>query len=250
MSNVVAEYAYTDREGQFIAKKLRWEPGFDGGRSKDFTWRRPMPNWPEGTPQPWVNGLNAGLYYPQANANGPPVYKPTADSTVQGAIELEACRVGLYRIHDLLSAKMEMPIFVVEGEGKADLLKGLGFVAVSGPAGKSKWDVLWGSDFQDRRIVVIPDRDVATDGGMVWGNQVAASALYFNAASVRIVELPISELKPESQGGDIKDWILRKLERKPSAPTAARRGWVVEIVKASHEYSRLPIAQAADKAAA
>lgn len=241
MSNVVAEYMYTDRKGQFIAKKLRWEPGFDGGRSKDFTWRRPMPDWPQGEPPPWVNGLNAGWYYPQGSGQSL-VYKPTADKTVQGAIELEACRVGLYRIHDLLVAKMEMPIFVVEGEGKADLLKGLGFVAVSGPAGKSKWDVLWGSDFQDRRVVVIPDRDVATDGGMVWGHQVAASALYFNVASVRIVELPISELKPNSQGGDIKDWMLRKLERQPDAATATKRGWVVEIVKASHEYSRQPVA--------
>ena len=117
---------------------------------------------------------------------------------------------------------------MVEGERKANRLRELGFVAVSGPAGKSKWSSVWGSAFRGRRVCVIPDREPGTGdiSAMEWGEKVMASAIASDAESVRMVKLRPEELKPKLQGGDILDWIkfhFPNLEWERSSPAERKQ---------------------------
>lgn len=215
-SKVVATYEYHDRDGAVVAVKLRWEPGFDGLRSKDFTWRRPIPPqlaWeayqvPEHL-KSWAigDGLFKSQRYAYAEQRAKDVYfRKTDDIDDERAIMLPPLDPGIYRRHLVAKANVDHPILVVEGEGKADLLASMGFIATTGYAGKGKWNPVWSADFKGRRVVVIPDRD-PRDSAMDYGHAIMASAIYYQAASVRLVEIPLGELKPQYQGGDIKDWL-------------------------------------------
>jgi Protein of unknown function (DUF3631) len=111
-----------------------------------------------------------------------------------------------YRLPELIAAPPNVPVYVVEGEGKADLLHALGFVATSASGGAGKWTPDLNEWFRDRRVRIVIDND---GPGRKHG-QLVARNLDGIAADVRVVDLP--DL-PEK--GDVKEWLQND-------PTGAR----------------------------
>lgn len=231
----IEHYPYTDAHGELLAVKTRWEPGFIPGRKKDFTWKRPVPaekseavGITKGV-ECWAIGkdvLGGGTFgIRPANARG--VVYFDAEIKTGPQIELDRVSLPLYRYQEILESKVAAPLLVVEGERKADYLFALGFVATTGYAGAGKWRTEWGADFRGRRIVVIPDR--SGDMAVEYGQKIAASALYYYAESIRIVEIPVSELKRDGSGGDIVDWLDLQFpgwKKSGEVLRAARSGFV------------------------
>jgi hypothetical protein len=102
-----------------------------------------------------------------------------------------------YRLLELVAAPKTAPIFVVEGEGKADLLANKGFVATTCAGGAGKWDSNLNEWFRDRPVVILADND---GPGRKHG-QLVARNLAPIAKSVKVIELPGLPHK-----GDIKQW--------------------------------------------
>lgn len=104
----------------------------------------------------------------------------------------------LYRLPELIAARPDHPVFVVEGEKDVDRLIELGLVATTNPFGAGKWRDEFSKFLRDRRVVLLPDND---SPGQAHALQVAG-ALCGLAAEVKIVELP--DLPPK---GDVSDWL-------------------------------------------
>lgn len=104
----------------------------------------------------------------------------------------------LYRLPELLAARLDQPVVVVEGEKDADRLSALGFVATTNLGGANKWRREYSEELRGRRVVIIPDND---DAGRAHAKQVASSLVGI-AASVQIVELP--DMPPK---GDVSDYL-------------------------------------------
>lgn len=206
-SKPVAEYPYHDRRGELVAVKVRWEPAFDGRRKKDFTWRRPVPAADRtrvGIPPDafaWAKGLEAGWYEPAVGRDGTYWFSPAGKGgpRTDRGVELPRVEVGPYREHEVEAADPKRVVFVVEGEGKADLLAAAGILATSGPAGKGVWKAEWGQMFNGRRVYAVPDPD-----GVEWACRVLASAVGWGAQALSLVSLPQEVL---ARGEDIKDWL-------------------------------------------
>jgi putative DNA primase/helicase len=106
-----------------------------------------------------------------------------------------------YRLPELIAATT--PVYIVEGEGKCDLLAKLGFTVTSASEGAGKWTADLNEWFKDRVVYVLPDND---EPGRKHA-QLVARNLDPVAKCVRIVELPDLPHK-----GDVKQW----LEHDPS----------------------------------
>jgi DNA primase len=104
----------------------------------------------------------------------------------------------LYRLPELTKAPERMPVFVVEGERKADLLASWGLVATCSPGGAGKWANDHSLALCGRRVVVLPDNDRP---GEAHARDVLYGAVSAGAASVRVVSLP-----GLPEGGDVVDW--------------------------------------------
>lgn len=160
---VTATFRYEDQAGNLIYEVRRLEPARDG-RSKEFA----------------IYHLNP--------ANG---------RMIRGA---GGNRPILYRLSELAaSAKLAPPppVFIVEGERKADKLTAAGFVATCCAGGAGKWHADYSFWFRGRHVVILPDNDPP---GMEHARTVAES-LAGHAASIKIVQLPGLPAK-----GDILDW--------------------------------------------
>jgi hypothetical protein len=103
-----------------------------------------------------------------------------------------------YKLPELAAAPLTVPVYVTEGEGKADLLARLGFLATSASGGAGNWSTNLNRWFQGRNVFILPDND---ESGRKHAELVAQN-LNPTAASVRVVELP--ELPPK---GDVKQWL-------------------------------------------
>src|SRR5262249_11093150 len=103
-----------------------------------------------------------------------------------------------YRLPELIAAPPTTPVYIVEGEGKCDLLAKLGFTVTSASEGAGKWTADLNEWFKDRAVYILPDND---EPGRKHA-QLVARNLDPVARSVRIVELP--GLPPK---GDIKQWL-------------------------------------------
>ena len=103
-----------------------------------------------------------------------------------------------YRLPELISASVDMPVFVCEGEKDADRLAGLGFVATTATEGAGKWTLDLNQWFAGKTVYVLADND---EPGAKHARQVADN-LTGVAAEVRIVNLP--DLPPK---GDVSDWL-------------------------------------------
>lgn len=104
----------------------------------------------------------------------------------------------LYRLPHLTKTA---PLFITEGEKKADRLVQLGLSATTCPGGAGKWDAAYDEQLRAagiREVVVLPDND---EPGERHANSVAAACLN-NGITVQIVRL--DNLPPK---GDIIDWL-------------------------------------------
>ncbi len=103
-----------------------------------------------------------------------------------------------YRLPELLAARADCVVFIVEGEKDADRLAGLGLVATCNPGGAGKWRSEYNRFFAGRDVVILPDND---DAGRGHAQSVTAHLAPI-AARVRILELP--GLPPKC---DVSDWL-------------------------------------------
>jgi putative DNA primase/helicase len=163
---VVGTYVYHDAEGKRRYWKKRFEPGFDGKRKKSFA----------------------------------AYHKDQIGKEVKG----RGCDPLLYNTHKLATNPPGDPVFILEGERKADALTAWGLCATSldsgGQSGKSKttWRDEFNQFFQGREVYILPDNDTA---GETYAATVAGRLLDI-AAAVRILRLPGLPAK-----GDVIDWI-------------------------------------------
>jgi hypothetical protein len=168
---VAAEYQYHDQDSAtvLVVERIEFQKldgDFvlkDGKRDKTFRQKRPDPN-------------NRGKWL--YNAKG-------------------AARVP-YRLPELVEAiANNRPIFIAEGEAKADLLWSWNFAATCCVGGAKKWKPEHSEFLRGANVFLLPDND-----GPGWEhvNRVGA-ALATIASSIRVVALPGL---PEK--GDIVDW--------------------------------------------
>lgn len=106
---------------------------------------------------------------------------------------------GLLSLYGSDKLKANDEVFVVEGEGKVDLLRSIGINAVSAAFGAGKAERFDWSPLSNKAVVILPDND---DPGKLHAEMVAEIVSAIPPKSVRIAHL--SNLEP---GGDIKDWI-------------------------------------------
>lgn len=123
---------------------------------------------------------------------------------VKGLGEIKRENIPIYRFKEVKDAiALGEAIFIVEGEGKADLLWSLGFPATCNIAGSGKWRPSDSKDMEGSTVVLCPDRDTP---GLKHCEAIAkdfpdAQWLYPFPNS------PLWNHLPESRGADLKDWI-------------------------------------------
>ncbi len=159
---VVAVYPYRDENRVLLYESVRFEPGLDGRRKKDLRYRRVLP---DGRREWGVDGV----------------------------------RRVLYRLPELLADSKKGSCCVVEGEKKADLLALLGLTVTTNPFGADGWRMEYGAFLSGRRVAVFPD---ANEAGERHALAVAASCIYCDAQSVRVVHLP-----GLPEGGGVDDFL-------------------------------------------
>lgn len=108
-------------------------------------------------------------------------------------------RKPLYRLPELLAADPGLPVYVVEGEGCADALAGLGILATTSGSSSSADAADW-SPLQGRSVRLWPDNDPA---GTNYAEAVAA-AVRALGCGVEVVEVEALDLPDK---GDVVDWL-------------------------------------------
>lgn len=236
----VATYKYRDAEGRLAFEKLRWEPG-KSGKDKSFEFRRPLPRHlkkqagiPELVEPCWVWGITAGEYG-RPNKEGVGDLYPVND-THAVSVTIDAATPLLYRLPEVIRARPDVPVLVVEGEADVDLLTRLGFVATCGHAGSSTWLPHWSEHLRGKRVVVIPDNDPV---GMKHAELAAGSILRREPASLRVVEWQEVEHFDPGPGGGVGNWLARLPGvGDGEGATAAARQRIIDLCKLTHEYKK------------
>jgi hypothetical protein len=103
----------------------------------------------------------------------------------------------LYRLPELQAAEPSEPIYLVEGERKADKLARMGFTATAVAFGAKGWRKEYTSALKGRTVIILPDND---DEGRGFAEKASRDITAAGGKSL-IVELP--GLPPK---GDIIDW--------------------------------------------
>lgn len=110
---------------------------------------------------------------------------------------IEGCARVPYRLPELLKAIAEgEPVYLVEGEAKADKLAAMGFVATAIAFGAKGWRVEYAQHFEGATVHVLPDND---EPGRDFARRVYADLS--PVAKPSIIELP-----GLPDAGDIVDW--------------------------------------------
>jgi hypothetical protein len=185
----VAWYDYRDPDGEPAYQVVRFDP-------KRFEPRRRLHGDPKG---PWVYGLLGGQYADRGRWGWRRV---RAEENAAGAVDLPEVRWWPYNA-DLLAAYPDRPCLWVEGEGKADLLGRLGFLATTTQGGAKcrRWTPDFVDLFRHRVVLVLPDHN---EVGLEYAAWVAGALMFSKAAAVAPVDLP--GLKRDE---DVKDWLFR-----------------------------------------
>ena len=162
----VTHYLYPDRDGNVLVRVARKD---DGSGKKSFY----QEHW-DG--KQWVKGLG----------------------------EIKRENIPIYRYKEVKEAIANGEnIFIVEGEGKADLLWSLGLPATCNLAGSKKWRPSDTQDLEGASVILCPDRDVP---GVKHCEAIAKD--FPNAQWVYCFpDSPLWNHLPESRGADLKDWI-------------------------------------------
>jgi hypothetical protein len=153
----VASFQYVDEMGNELYVIDRYEPGRHG-KKKDFFQRH------------LVNGKYEW--------------------------KMDGVRRVLYRLPEIIKATEDQEVFICEGEGKADILCALGYVATSSPGGSAKWMDAFTEFFRGKDLVLCPDNDATGQDYL----KMMYSALKPVAKRIRIVTVP----KPHN---DIRNYI-------------------------------------------
>jgi 5S rRNA maturation endonuclease (ribonuclease M5) len=160
---LVATYVYRNVDGSVFARKQRY---IDDVGAKSFLWSRPDP----------VN----------------------ADRWIKGTDGF----IPLYRLPELIGARADETVLIVEGEKDADRLASLGLVVTTTPNGaSSKWRDADSEYFAGRRVCVIADDD---EPGRKKAADTAA-ALRDVAAFVGVTTLPNPNRIPKFDASDFLD---------------------------------------------
>jgi hypothetical protein len=158
-------YSYNSPEGELLYQVLRFEP-------KTFRYRRPATQEElDDTGKPWVYGLSG--------------FSPT-----------------LYNLDLVRYAHKDnkIPVFVLEGEGKCDLVRKHKLIATTNSFGGTtgKWKPEYADLLKGLDVIIIPDNDL-TGYNHVYE---VFESLLGKAKSIKIVTLP----RVENLHDDIKDW--------------------------------------------
>lgn len=240
-AKLVATYKYLDRDGNLRYEKQRYEPGFDG-RGKSLRFRRPMPERLRGVckippgAESWVYGIQ-GQEYGRRQGKTWDWFPVKGDH--QEAITIDQADPILYRLPELVAARPDLPVLVVEGEKDVEILRGLGFIATCGPYGSSHWLAEWSKELAGRRVVVVPDNDVV---GLQHADLVTGSVIRHGAASVRVVKWDDGLYNP-GEGGGIGNWLPLV---NPHNDRTVGRNAVIDLCKAAEEYTRPARVEPAD----
>ena len=104
----------------------------------------------------------------------------------------------LYHVKKIREAvKLRRPIFLLEGEGKADLMRKWEFDATCGDGGALYWNMDHAEELYGATVIIMPDND---QRGRAHSDKVGLTLINGFAKSVHILEMP-----PEY--GDVKNWI-------------------------------------------
>lgn len=159
--SLVATFTYRDAEGAEVYQALRWEPGFHGEK-KSFTQQRP-------------DGRGGYIR------------------------DMKGVTKVLYRLPEVLEAVTEgRPVYLAEGEAKADVLASFGLAGTCNVGGAKKWQDSYTETLRGAEVFILPDNDDAGRGHL----DKVGMALTDIAANVWVVSLP--GLPPK---GDIVDWV-------------------------------------------
>lgn len=150
-ARIVAQYDYTDENGELLFQVVRLEP-------KTFRQRR------KATPDDDPKKVKDGWVW-----------------SVKGV------RLVPYRLPDLLEAvALEKPVFIVEGEKDVENLGKLGVTATTGPMGAGKWPEGLAEHFRGADVIHLSDND---DAGREH-TALVAGALKDVAGRQRVLDLP------------------------------------------------------------
>jgi len=108
---------------------------------------------------------------------------------------MDGVRRVLYHLPEILTTTNET-IYLVEGEKDADSLWNVGQVATTSPGGANNWKPEYAEYLKGKRVVIIPDKDVA---GYGYARQ-AAKSLQGKAKEVKAIILP-------GESKDTTDWL-------------------------------------------
>ncbi|MCA2711451.1 MAG: DUF3987 domain-containing protein [Microcystis sp. M015S2] len=174
-------------------------------------------------PEPWVKPLRPikTTHYNYPDRLGNPLVRVTRKDTgngektiyqerwdgkqwIKGLGEIKRENIPIYRYKEVRQAIARgETIFIVEGEGKVDLLWSLGLPATCNIAGSGKWRPSDSKDLEGATIILCPDRDVPGIKHMesIFQDFPNAQWLYCFPNS------PLWHHLPDSKGADLKDWI-------------------------------------------
>lgn len=100
--------------------------------------------------------------------------------------------------YNLPKILIETNVFLVEGEGKANLLMSKGLTATTTPFGASSWKTHYAEWFKNKNVIILPDND---HPGEKYALQAAKDLVKIEACRVKIVKLPLRE-----EGDDAKEY--------------------------------------------
>ena len=202
---VTATFEYHDASGRllFVKDRIQFQNpdgSFalkDGKPTKSFRQRRPDPD----QPGQWLHNVTGVLVVP-------------------------------YRLPQVLEAvAANVPVVVVEGEAKADLLGSWGIAATCNAGGAKKWKAEHSEFLRGADVVLMPDHD---DIGWAHANAVAASLVGI-AKSIRVVVLPHAKAKD-----DVIDW----------AKNGGTREQLAALLEQAQEWQPPPAEEVDEKAKA
>jgi hypothetical protein len=184
----------TTRSGQ-----LSWLE--DNGLKKRQS--KPVPVRPKAVPKPKIDTTYAyedekgRLLFEVVRLKPKGFRQRTPDDTGGWIWSVKDVRQAPYRLPQLLSASVDKPVFVVEGEKDVLRLESLGLVATCNAGGAGKWPDALNEHFAGRHVIILADND---EPGRKHAGKVAAALN--PAAKARVLCLP--GLPPK---GDVSDWL-------------------------------------------
>lgn len=150
------------------------------------------------------------------------IRRPDPNIKTQWIYNLHGVQPVLYRWPELIGARPEATVFIVEGEQDVENLRRRGLIATTNSGGAGRWRPEFAKEFQGRAVAVLPDNDPP---GKEHAAQVARSLQEF-ARSIKVIELPGLPAK-----GDVSDWLANGHDTED----------LNQLIKAAPEWSLSPV---------